>query len=94
MTIGQTGMADMGDMGMPVPPNSIPMLGGKGKHDIVTMGGMFTVLKVRNGIGSYGDPGWYENPAGTLSVTALEADLQRDGIDVRQAPAVEDDPGQ
>jgi FtsP/CotA-like multicopper oxidase with cupredoxin domain len=91
MTMGQIGMADMGDMGMPVPPNSIPMLGGKGKHDVITMGGMFTVLKVRDGIASYQDPGWYENPAGTLSVAALAEDLRRDGIDVRHAPAVEDD---
>jgi hypothetical protein len=29
------------------------------------MGGMFTVLKVRDGITSYEDPGHYEPPAGT-----------------------------
>jgi FtsP/CotA-like multicopper oxidase with cupredoxin domain len=92
MTMGQTGMADMGEMGMPVPPNSIPMLGGKGKHDYITMGGMFTVLKVREGIKSYGDPGWYENPAGTLASTAAASDLRRDGIDPAHAPPVEDDP--
>ena len=34
------------------------------------MGGMFTVLKVRDGIRSYEDPGWYENPPGTLAVAA------------------------
>src|SRR6185436_17192077 len=28
MTMGQAGMADMGAMAMPVPPNSIPMVGG------------------------------------------------------------------
>ena len=26
------------------------------------MGGMFTVLKVRDGITSYDDPGWYKHP--------------------------------
>ena len=67
MTMGQTGMGDMGDMGMPVPPNSIPMLGGKGKHDTITMGGMFTILKVREGLKGYADPGWYDAPAGTLA---------------------------
>jgi hypothetical protein len=92
MTMGQTGMADMGEMGMPVPANSIPMLGGKGKHDGITMGGMFTVLKVRDGIKSYEDPGWYENPAGTLASTAEANDLRRDGIDPAHAPPVEDDP--
>jgi len=92
MTMGETGMAEMGEMGMPVPPNSIPMLGAKGKHDYITMGGMFTVMKVRDGIRSYQDPGWYENPPGTLAAAAAAADLQRDGIDVEHPPAAEDDP--
>ena len=91
MTMGQTGMADMGGMGMPVPANSIPMLGGKGKHDVITMGGMFTILKVRDGIRSYKDPGWYENPAGTVATTADAADLRRDGIDLQHPPAAQDD---
>ena len=31
------------------------------------MGGMFSVVKVRDGIDAddYSDPGWYENPVGT-----------------------------
>jgi hypothetical protein len=58
MTMGQEGMAGMEEMGMPVPENSIPMVGGRGKHDYITMGGMFTVLKVREEIASYDDPGW------------------------------------
>ena len=90
MTMGQTGMADMGDMGMPVPANSIPMLGGKGKHDTITMGGMFTILKVRDGIRGYEDPGWYENPEGTLASIAEADDLRRDGIDVQRPPAIEE----
>lgn len=89
MTMGQTGMADMGTMGMPVPPNSIPMMGGKGKHDYITMGGMFTVLKVRDNINSYEDPGWYENPPGTVAVAAVDDDLRRDGIDVKVNPGAE-----
>jgi hypothetical protein len=91
MTMGQTGMAEMGDMGMPVPPNSIPMLGAKGKHDYITMGGMFTVLKTRDGIRSYGDPGWYDVPEGTLATNAADADLARDGIDPKRPPAAEDE---
>jgi hypothetical protein len=33
------------------------------------MGGMFTVLKVREGLarGDYKDPGWYKHPAGTVA---------------------------
>jgi FtsP/CotA-like multicopper oxidase with cupredoxin domain len=92
MTMGQTGMGDMGDMGMPVPPNSIPMLGGRGKHDIITMGGMFTILKVRENLNGYGDPGWYDMPSGTLATVAAAEAMRRDGIDPKHAPAVEDDP--
>ena len=29
------------------------------------MGGMFTILKVREGLTSYEDPGWYRYPQGT-----------------------------
>jgi hypothetical protein len=81
MSMGEAGMADMGEMGMPVPKNSIPMVGAKGKHDYITMGGMFTILKTRDRLSSYEDPGWYDNPAGTLALPASKADLQRDGID-------------
>jgi hypothetical protein len=33
------------------------------------MGGMFTVVKVREGLasGDYKDPGWYRHPAGTVA---------------------------
>jgi hypothetical protein len=71
----------MGDMKMP--PNSVPMLGGVGKYDEITMGGMFTVLKVREKLSSYADPGWYETPKGTLALAASEADLKRDRIDTK-----------
>ena len=81
MTMGQDGMGDMSEPSMPVPTNSIPMLGGKGKHDVITMGGMFTVVKVREHLGSYADPGWYENPPGTLVGAASPGDIARDGID-------------
>jgi hypothetical protein len=90
MTMGQTGQGDMGDMGMPVPKNSIPMLGAKGKHDTITMGGMATVLKVRDHLKGYADPGSYENPHGTLASEAVGADLKRDGIDVDHPPKVEE----
>lgn len=89
MTMGQHGMGDMGDMGMQVPRNSIPMLGARGKHDYITMGGMFTVLKVRDHLTSYADPGWYENPPGTLASLSPEAQLKRDGIDPTRPPPLQ-----
>jgi FtsP/CotA-like multicopper oxidase with cupredoxin domain len=78
MTMGETGMSEMGDMGMKMPPNSLPMVGAPGKHGYIDMGGMFTVVKIRENLTSYDDPGWYENPPGTLAVVATENELQRD----------------
>jgi hypothetical protein len=89
MAMGQNGMGDMAEMGMPVPENSLPMVGAPGKHDYITMGGMFTVLKVRNGLSSYRDPGWYENPVGTLADAADPNELSRDGIDPSSPPKAE-----
>jgi manganese oxidase len=80
MTMGQDGMGEMAEMHMPVPNNSIPMLGAKGPHDTITMGGMFTIVKVRESLEGAGDPGWYQNPAGTQANLASAAELSRDGI--------------
>ncbi len=82
MTMGQDGMGDMGDMGMPVPKNSIPMVGAPGPFDYITMGGMFTLLKVRDHLTSYDDPGWYQSPPTELAQKASPADLRHDGIAV------------
>jgi len=79
MTMGQNGMGD--DMQMPIPKNSVAMRNAHGQHDVITMGGMATVLKVRDHLSGYGDPGWYEAPAGTMATTATADELKRDGID-------------
>jgi manganese oxidase len=63
MSMGSTGMGDMMDMGRP--ENTLPMMTGTGPFGPIEMGGMFTVLKVREGITSYEDPGWYKHPEGT-----------------------------
>jgi manganese oxidase len=93
MTMGQDGMADMAEMGMAVPRNSIPMVGAQGPFDYITMGGMFTILKVREGISSYEDPGWYEHPQGTIASLAESAELERDGIEVDGSHAPEEHGG-
>jgi hypothetical protein len=41
------------------------MMSGKGPFGPIEMGGMFTILKVRDGITSYEDPGFYKHPDGT-----------------------------
>ena len=67
MVMGERGMADMGEMEMPLPDNTLPMMGGQGPYGSVEMGGMFTVIKVRRDQppGDYRDPGWYRQPAGS-----------------------------
>jgi hypothetical protein len=65
MTMGENGMGNM--MQMQQPKNAISMVGGKGPFDQIDMGGMFTLLKVREGITSYDDPGWYQHPPGTVA---------------------------
>jgi manganese oxidase len=70
MPMGGSGMGDMPDMGKP--RNSLLMGShegrAKGPFGSIFMGGMFTILKVREGLASYDqDPGWYEHPAGTVA---------------------------
>ena len=67
MVMGERGMADMGEMEMPLPDNTLPMMTGTGPFGAIEMGGMFTVVKVREGLArnDYRDPGWYKHPAGT-----------------------------
>jgi hypothetical protein len=50
------------------PKNTLPMMMGKGPFGNIEMGGMFTVVKVRDQLQSYDkDPGWYKHPEGTVS---------------------------
>jgi manganese oxidase len=49
------------------PENTLPMMMGKGLFGNLEMGGMFTVVKVRNQLTSYADPGWYQPPKGTIA---------------------------
>jgi FtsP/CotA-like multicopper oxidase with cupredoxin domain len=67
--MGSAGMAEMGDMEMPLPENTVPMMGGSGPFGPIEMGGMFSVVKVRRGLAAnnYSDPGWYAHPAGTVA---------------------------
>ncbi len=67
MMMGERGMADMKEMQMLLPEETLPMMAGFGPHGPIGMGGMFTTLKVREDQkpGDYSDPGWYAQPAGT-----------------------------
>jgi len=45
------------------------MMSGAGPFGPIEMGGMFTVVKIREGLarGDYKDPGWYKHPEGTVA---------------------------
>jgi FtsP/CotA-like multicopper oxidase with cupredoxin domain len=74
MTMGEHGMGEM--MKMPLPANSISMVGGTGKFGPIDMGGMFTLLKIRDKLTA--EPGWYDAPVHADEATPEE--LARDGI--------------
>ena len=69
MPMGDKGMADMGEMEMPLPDNTLPMMTGSGPFGALEMGGMFSVVKVRDDVqpGDYRDPGWFRHPAGSVA---------------------------
>lgn len=67
MAMGSKGMGEMGEMNMGGPKNWVPMMAGEGPYGPMEMGGMFTVVKIRPGITTYEDPGWYKPPKGTLA---------------------------
>jgi FtsP/CotA-like multicopper oxidase with cupredoxin domain len=83
MAMGSDGMAEhaahsaMGHMSLP--RNTLPMMTGKGPFGPLEMGGMFTVVKIRENLaaGDYRDPGWYQHPPGTVAWKASEEELKR-----------------
>ena len=73
MAMGRDGMSEHQehtDSGhMTGPENTLAMMVGKGPFGNIEMGGMFTVLKVRDdqARGDFSDPGWYAHPEGTVA---------------------------
>lgn len=73
MAMGKTGMAEMSEMSrameMPLPENTLPMMTGVGQFGAIDMGGMFSTLKVREGLArdDYKDPGAYRFPEGSVA---------------------------
>ncbi|MBK6366621.1 MAG: copper oxidase [Polaromonas sp.] len=74
MVMGERGMADMGEMTMPIPDNTAPMMTGQGPFGAAEMGGMVSLLMVRKDIkpGDYSNPGWYKHPEGTVAYEVNE----------------------
>ena len=69
MAMGERGMAEHQDHAahMEGPDNTLPMMMGRGPFGNIEMGGMFTVIKIRDQLDGYDDPGWYEHPEGTVA---------------------------
>jgi len=70
----------MGEMEMPMPNNTLPMMTGFGQFGPIEMGGMFTVMKVRKDLAhnDYRDPGAYDHPVGTVAQLYATFGLQFD----------------
>jgi FtsP/CotA-like multicopper oxidase with cupredoxin domain len=67
---GESGMAEHAAhlMHMAGPKNTLPMMSGMGPFGNMELGGMFTVIKVRDHLQSYDeDPGWYQRPGKTVA---------------------------
>jgi len=73
MEMGEAGMAEHQEhteMGHHAgPENTMPMMMGVGPYGNLEMGGMFTVIKVRDDLapGDFRDPGWFKPPARTIA---------------------------
>ena len=89
MPMGSQGMGEMGAMEMPIPDNTLPMMTGFAQFGPVEMGGMFSVLKVREGLDrkSYADPGWYKQPQGTQAYEYKGQELDAMRVPAAAKPA-------
>ena len=69
MAMGERGMHEHAEhvAHMDGPPNTLPMMGGDGPFGSIGMGGMFTVLKVRDTLATEDEAGWYQHPEGTVA---------------------------
>lgn len=82
MTMGTTGMKDMTKTGMPIPKNSIPMLGYENGFGQTVLGGMANILKVREKIEPGKEYGTYSFPRGSIASPPTLGDLERDGLNL------------
>ncbi|WP_024882238.1 copper oxidase [Methylosinus sp. LW3] len=92
MPMGSSGMGDMASMHMSGPDNALPMMTGTGQFGPIEMGGMFTLMKIREGLASndFKDPGPYKFPEGTVAhdVEGRPAEPSRhNGVESTKSPA-------
>ena len=71
-SMGENGMAEhqmhSQIIGHRAPPdNTLSMMARIGPHGNLEMGGMFTLIKVRDSLPTYADPGWYRPPTTSVA---------------------------
>jgi manganese oxidase len=79
-TMGTQGMRDMTKTGLPIPENSIPMLGYDGQFGNTVIGGMANILRVRENLTSYENTKPYNFPKCSRVRKASKKEMINDGI--------------
>ena len=66
MVVGERGRADMTEMTMSLPNNTLPTMTGDGPYGTIEISEMFSMLKVSSDLtpDDYSDLGWYKHPKG------------------------------
>jgi FtsP/CotA-like multicopper oxidase with cupredoxin domain len=70
MPMGSSGMGEMFQMSAHHQLKGLTNYlqpGSPGPYGVIELSGMFTLVKVREGLINYDDPGWYQPPAGTVA---------------------------
>jgi FtsP/CotA-like multicopper oxidase with cupredoxin domain len=76
MIMSDKGMAAMNEMTMPQPNNTLSMVPTPGPFGPIGMGGMFTIIKVRDDEAA--GTSWYQHPEGTVARKVTKAELEDD----------------
>lgn len=80
MTMGRNGMGEMSEMAMPIPENSLSMRAAPGRFSPIDMGGMFTLLEVRERDERGRRPGGFPEASAPIAGPVPAARLLEDGI--------------
>jgi hypothetical protein len=62
-------------------PSNLSPIGSPGPFGVIELGGMFTILKVRDHLTNYADPGWYQHPPGTVAERVSHSSMEGHKMD-------------
>lgn len=71
-------------------PKNLSPIGSPGPFGVIEMGSMFTILKIRDNISDYADPGWYQHPPGTVAeaINSNEMEYIKNKIENRNSQQI------